>query len=304
MSTCCIISPCHIFVLLIFHLRNSTQIVKLIFWSKNRTYKKERGIKMEKADNVKIKEFLEGVSKIVGNRIGEIYSSAKGRTYFIQAPKIGSPMLLKHYDGRLFIDINPLDYYKIASGKISPMDYISTAKWLIGYYWGGASMVDGAYYQPFDIVGRQEEVRCYFKNLSCSKNGSKVENTSIEEQCKNCIAQNCMFKETKIDPRIELFKAICERFEREFPGYKISKFFCIRTNCSEIRLRANKSRYDGEQFSFTAYFSDIVIHELLMHEIEPKDWKEYANRFNFFVVQRFDTKLVKATMENVEKAFQ
>ena len=241
--------------------------------------REERRIPMENISN--IKKFATEVSEIIGERIEDVFPSAKGRSYFIQPPKLGAPMILKHYEGTLFIDIHPIEYKGIASGSISVHEYILSANWQIGFYFCGVSMLDGGFYKPFDIVGHKDEANAYFKNIEDRK-------SIIQEQ---------------EDPRKYLFKALRKRFWKEYPGYTISKMFCGNFAYNEVRLRANKNYLEGEPFSFAAYVSEQVIRSLLMHEIEPKDWDSYVDEFKFFILKRFNTRMENATKESVKKAF-
>ncbi len=91
--------------------------------------REERRIPMENISN--IQKFATEVSETIGERIEDVFPSAKGRSYFIQPPKLGAPMILKHYEGTLFIDIHPIEYKGIASGSISVHAYILSANWQI-----------------------------------------------------------------------------------------------------------------------------------------------------------------------------
>ena len=124
---------------------------------------------MENNNNVNVNNFATELSELIGQHIGldHIHPSTEGRYYYIQAPKTGAPMLLHHYRGPFFIDIHPDDLEDISSGKVSAHEYITSANWQVGYYWGGGSMVGGGYYQPIDLVGRRDEVRRYLQILSC-----------------------------------------------------------------------------------------------------------------------------------------
>ena len=218
--------------------------------------------------------------------------------YYIQAPKVGAPMLLHHYRGPFFIDIHPDDFEALTSGKISAHEYISSANWQVGYYWGGGCMVGGGYYQPLDLVGRRDEVRRYLQILSCR--GSKVSCGYMpsEQSCANCSVENCPFSEYKEgswdeemrehDPRCDLFKALCERFKQENPGYTLRGFLCGGIPDGEIWLTPNGRYTVEEPFSFMAYASESLIRTLLMHESEPENWTEYAKSFQFRVHKRFE----------------
>lgn len=261
-----------------------------------------------------IQDFATELGEIVGQHIGveHIHPSTEGRYYYIQAPKEGAPMLLNHYRGPFFVDIHPDDYNRIANGEISAHDYIFSANWQIGYYWGGGSMIGGGYYQPFDIVGRQDEVRRYLKILSCHGKQRVSGYVPTEKQCTDCTVENCPHSKYKkgnrneempeTDPRRELFFALFKRFEKEYPGYTLRGFLCGKIPDGEIWLSPNGYYSKGETFAFTVYASDSVIQSLLMHEIVPESWEEYAEKFTLCIFA--SNGAIDATPKNVYKAFK
>ena len=267
-------------------------------------------------DNTNIINFANELTELTGQHIGldHIHPSTEGRYYYIQAPKAGAPMLLNHYRGPFFIDIHPDDYDSLVSGKVSAHDYIVSANWQVGYYWGGGSMVGGGYYQPIDIIGRKDEVRRYFNILSCRGNRLASGYMPTEDVCKNCSVDNCPFSKFKqgswddemdeYDPRRDLFKALCKRFEQENPGYTLRGFLCGGIHDGEIWIRPNGRYSEEEPISFLAYASNSVIQSLLMHETVPENWDEYANEFNFRIHKMFDSQTFEVTPETLEKAYE
>ena len=150
-------------------------------------------------DNTNIINFANELTELTGQHIGldHIHPSTEGRYYYIQAPKAGAPMLLNHYRGPFFIDIHPDDFEDISSGKVSAHEYITSANWQVGYYWGGGSMVGGGYYQPLDLVGRRDEVRRYLQILSCRGNRRSSGYMPSEKNCADCSVENCPFSKYK-----------------------------------------------------------------------------------------------------------
>lgn len=251
-----------------------------------------------------VNNFAIELSELIGQHIDmvHIHLSKKGRNYQIQAPKSGAPMLLHHYNGYFFIDIHPDDFEDISSGKISAYKYITSANWQVGYYWGGTFMT-GGYYQPLDLVGRRDEVRRYLQILSCRGYRQSCGYRPSELNCADCSVENCPYNEgnwdaeiQEHDPRIDLFKALTERFEQENPGYTLCGFRCGGIPDVEIWIDPNGRSTENERFSFTAYASDSVIRSLLMHEIEPENWTEYVKKF------RFRNQKVFIGMDNTMKA--
>lgn len=264
-------------------------------------------------ENTNIRKFAVELGYIVDQHIGldHIHPSTGCREYYIQSPKVGAPMLLKHYRGPFFVDIHPDDYDRITNGEISAHEYILSANWQIGYYQGGGSMVGGGYYQPFDIISRKAEVRRYFKIISCRVNSHASGYMPTKEVCAECSVKNCPVSYYKkgnwdkeipeVDPRCKLFDALVKRFEEEHPDYTLRGFLCGSIPDDEIRLSPNRPR-SGDP-SFTAYASNSVIQSLLIHEIMPENWEEYAGKFKFCIHKMFDSEVFDATKENVEKAF-
>lgn len=271
---------------------------------------------MESTNKDYIKEFLDEIYDITGMRVGpeHIHPSIAGREYYIQAPKTGAPMLLHHYRGPFFIDIHPDDFDKISSGEKSPHEYITEAKWQVGYYWGNGNMVGGGYYQPIDIVGRKDEVRRYLKILSCRGFYQSCGYMPSVENCADCSVENCPFSKYKQgdwaaempepDPRRDLFRALLKRFEEENHGYSLRGFLCGKIPDGEVWIFPNGHYTEDEPFTFTAYASDSVIRSLLMHETEPENWVAYAQSFQFRIHKLFDKQSYDVCEETLEKAFE
>ena len=279
-------------------------------------YIEKRKGEKKMTENKNLNRFAEEVSRIIGQHIGldHIHPSTEGRFYYIQAPKSGAPMLLKHYRGPYFIDIHPDDFDEIASGKVSAHDYVTSANWMVGYYWGGGSMIGGGYYQPVDILGRKEEVRRYLRILSCRTHYHSSGYQPYEEECTKCTVENCPFSKYKegrwtdemeeFDPRIEFFRALRARFQLEYPGYSLRGFLCGEHPDGEIRISPIGRYSKEESFSFVAYASSDIIRSLLMHETEPEDWNEYAKSFEFRIHKLLDNQTYAVNSENLEKAYE
>ena len=175
-------------------------------------------------------------------------------------------------------------------------------------------MVGGGYYQPLDLVGRRDEVRRYLTILSCRGHLRSSGYMPTEDACNNCPVNNCPFSKFKQgswddemaehDPRYDLFKALCKRFEQENPGYTLSGFFCGKIPEKEVWISANLHFCEEDPFSLTASVSNSVIQSLLTHETVPENWDEYARGFNFRIHQMFDSQTYEVTPEALEKAFE
>lgn len=267
-------------------------------------------------NKVNLNNFASEISALSAQNISidHIHPSTEGRYYYIQAPKPGAPMLLHHYRGTFFIDIHPDDLADICSGKVTAHEYITSANWQVGYYWGGGSMVTGGYYQPLDIIGRRNEVQRYLKILSCRGYCHSCGSMPTEKNCAACSVEKCPFSSFKKgkwkaempehDPRCDLFKALLERFEKENPGYTLRGFLCGGIPDGEIWLSPNGRYTEGEPLAFTVYVSESVIRALMMHETEPESWTEYAKSFEFRIYKRLEEQSYEANNETLEKAFE
>ena len=260
--------------------------------------------------------FAKELSTIIGQSITleHIHPTTGGRFYYIQAPEEGSPMLLHHYRGPYFVDMHPNDIGKIETGKISPHDYIMTANWLVGYYWGGGSMVGGGFYQPMDIVDNQDEVQRYLKILRCRGQRLASGYMPTERQCLECSVNDCPFSRFKTgswenemkedDPRITLFNALRIRFEKEFPGYTFRGFLCSKISDDTIMLSPNGRFQEKDPYAFTIYASENVIRGLLMKRIQPENWDKYAATFKFVIHKNFSDEYMDPTPENIKDIFK
>lgn len=261
-----------------------------------------------------ITKFSNMMSKISGQYIGldHIHPSDKGRYYYIQAPREGFPMLLHHYRGPFFIDLNPEDFNKIVSGEVDARDFIMQSNWLVGYYWGGGSMISGGYYQPFDLNNR-DDLQRYLKILSCRGSKRSSGYQASEETCAECPVDNCPFSRFKDgswnnerkedDPRIHLFNALDRRFSKEYPKYELHGCLCGELPEREIRLRAMKHYSFEEEKSLEVFLPESLVQDLLMHMIVPEDWDEFAKEFKFTVDIFLKEDVYDLTPENIKMVF-
>lgn len=261
--------------------------------------------------------FTEELSTLVGKSIGRDHiHEGIGRYYYIQPTKKGHPMLLNHYRGPFIVDIHPDDFKGLESGELDAHEFIHTANWQIGYYWGGGSTF-GGYYQPFDIVGHSDEVKRYFSILYCRGNRLSSGYMPTEDYCNACTVENCPFSNYKKgnwktelnehDPRINFFDTLKRRFEKEYPGYTLHGFFsafeCGSIPNNQIWIRSNGHYNDDAPYSFTAYVSAETIRGLLMREIEPENWDKYAESFMFLHAELSDENHDVVTMERIKEIF-
>ena len=252
---------------------------------------KGRSIRMA---NHYIQDLAQELTELTGQRIGSdhIHPSRYGRSQFIQPPKAGAPMLLHHYDGYFLVDMHPNDFNDISSGTVNPHDYITSANWLVGYYWGGMSMTLGSYYQPLDIVGKKENVQHYLNILSCR--GKLVTSGYMpnDEACRNCSNVNCCsFRDLNLgnwegempepDLRVSLFDAIKKRFERKYPRFTLKGITSFPIPEGEIWLVPNPRISENSQYSFMVKAPDTLIQNLLMRENVPHSMTDFVETLTF-----------------------
>ena len=236
---------------------------------------------MKKSENMNT--FAKLVSDIVGEAINpeEHIHIGSGRAYYIQPTLDGAPMLLRHYRGSLFIDMSEADYNAINSGSIDAEKYVNSSNWLLGYYWGGGSMVGGGYYQPIDLVNRSEDVKRYIRILSCRTSRVSSGYRPTEDQCTNCSVKNCPFSTAECnkgilenetiqekDPRHDIFKLVLEKFENQFPGYTLrgmlSAFKDGDMKENECLVRANKRYQENDPYSLV----QIMLHGVYVDPVK------------------------------------
>lgn len=265
--------------------------------------------------NTNLEEFARQLSELIGQKIttDHIHPAKSGRYYYVQAPKEGYPLVLHHYRGPFCLDIHPNDFKRIETGEVSATEYISNANWLVGYYWGGGSMISGGYYQPMDIIGSQQEVKRYLKILACRGFNRASGYMPTEANCLACNVSNCPFSQYKkgdwenemkeYDPRIQFLNALRRRFETQFPGYIISKLLYSEGLDDDTVLLYPLARLsDGQLASFEACISENVTRNLLIRNVSPENWEDYVESFDMKVRLKNDN-IEYATKENIQAVF-
>lgn len=280
---------------------------------------------------MKTSENMNTFAKLVSNIVGETITNehihvGTGRYYYIQPAVDGAPMLLRHYRGPLFIDMSKNDYNGIVSGTIDAEEYVMTANWMVGYYWGGGTMIGsgsygGAFYQPIDIVNRSEEVKRYIRILSCRTHRQSSGYRPTAEACENCSIKNCPFSSAESnrgewenetikeeDPRHEIFKLLSEKFETQFPGYSLKGFLCSfedgNMQSNESFVRANTRFQEADGYTFMVYLSAETIRGLLMHTISIDDAKEIVEGITFYHSEWGMDGTPEVTLDSIKKIFE
>lgn len=257
-----------------------------------------------------IKRFCMELSEIVDQKITyeHVHPVTDGRYYYTQAPEEGFPMLLRHYRGVYCVDIHPNDYKKMEMGEITPRQYIYSAKFLVGYYWGGGSVFSGAYYQPLDIINQKEEVQRYLKILSCRGNRRSSGHTPDFEDCTNCSVENCPMSNFKngswdkeiqeVDYRKDFYKALVIRMN--YQSYTIAGLYTgNEVPENSIYLMPIVSASDIENTRLESRISVNTMNALMKQEIKPDDWDKYIELFKIYVFDHYQREYVPATKENI-----
>lgn len=265
--------------------------------------------------NINLINFATELSTIIGRHIGldHIHTSTNGRTGYIPAPEAGAPLLLHHYRGPFFVDIHPDDLKNIMSGKVNSHDYIYSAAWLVGYYWGGPSTIDGGYFQPMDIIGKQVEVRRYLQILSCRGHYISSGYMPFEGHCQECSLESCPFSNYKegsweneveeYDPRIDFFNAAVRLLKNQIPGYS---FVYVDSHgfTDDTLVLVPYPRFDASKpLSFSLRASRSLLWDLLKHKVVPENFDEYVKGFRVKLWDLSWPDLLDVTEENLKLAF-
>lgn len=176
------------------------------------------------------------VSPLIGRVIDEenIHTDEQGWYYYIPAKSLKKrhPLIMNHYRGPLFMVIPMDDWNELMEDKISVTDYVDESRWNFGYYWGGGSMLYGAYWMPIEEKGIHdtEKISRYLRILSCRTHNRASGYMPDEERCKNCSVEHCPFSPfaeknagaswdnelPEHDLRKDLFELIKNRIKKEF----------------------------------------------------------------------------------------
>lgn len=194
----------------------------------------------EQTDDFRL-EFAEKVSKLIDYplEIKHIHSDEPGWDYYIRNLRPGWPLLLIHYRGPLMAVIPAEDYRKLQSGHLSVDQYIVDSRFSYGYFRGGGDILNGVYWQPFelstgihfpDLIGR------YLRIMNCRMCRSVSGHRPEEFECQACPLEqsSCPFSpfnetgtwEREIqekDRRAEMLSVIRERILTEM-GFHVVEF--------------------------------------------------------------------------------
>lgn len=249
-----------------------------------------------------LKELSTKISELIGYQLGEdhihrIQNDGTGYHYYVQSLKPGYPVLVMHYRGPLVLMLPLDDARRLNREEISVDDYIETSHFSYGYYWGGGSMINGAYWQPFEVgtgIHDKERISRYLHILDCRTEKISSGYPPTEEKCQKCPldATNCPFSplnqtgswENEVhepDRRRELFKAINKRLNREL-GFSWAIRQSHSGDWNELRL------YPGwEPDTVEAYVNKDLLNDLLYHPDQDRDLEQMANDFVISIAKPF-----------------
>lgn len=265
--------------------------------------------------------FEQELSDICGERIGLNHiHEGSGREYYIQATEKNKPMLLRHYRGPLFVDLHKDDLLGLQSGAIDANEFIHSANWQVGYYWGGGSMMEGGYYQPVDIMNHRDDLQRYLRILSCRTNKRSSGHIPSAENCAKCTVENCPFSPydckygnwkdepiQEFDPRVPFFKELTKKFEQLYPGYTIRGWLCnFRDDVipdKQAWVRANSRWMEEDPYSFMIFVDAKIVRGLLMHEINGEDAEQFIKQCTFHHAEYNETGHPQVTIEHIKEIF-
>lgn len=234
------------------------------------------------------------VNECTGHYLGtdHVHSDVNGWYYYIQKKslKANHPLLMNHYRGPLFAVIPHEDYARLERGEIDPIAYVDNAKWSFGYYWGGGSMIGGAFWQPLEEgtgIHDKEKISRYLSILRCRTHRNSSGYMPTEENCQKCAVNNCPFSKyaeknanadwalevQEHDYRIELFNAVIKRVQEELL-LKVSGAFCYDGNNALLIPNDNGLK------SCAIYLPVSILNDILYNPGE-RDWEKMASEFIF-----------------------
>ncbi len=178
----------------------------------------------------------------ISDRIGHIiatenvHTDESGWFYYIPANSLKAkhPLIMNHYRGPLFVVIPLQDMKEIENEKITVPEYIDTAIWSYGYFWGGGALLSGVYWQILEGgkpgINDKAKIERYLTILACRTHKRSSGYMPTEQRCANCKVESCPFSKyieknydadwknevQEYDARVELYKSISRRSKEQF----------------------------------------------------------------------------------------
>lgn len=236
-------------------------------------------------------ELSEKITELIGFHLGpdhihHILEDGTGYYYYIRKLKPNHPVFAMHYRGPLVLMLPYQDFCQLDQEEITVDEYIATAHFNYGYFWGGGGLISGGYWQPFGTepgIHDKERISRYFRILSCRTNKISSGYPPTEEKCAKCQldATACPYSplnqtgcwENEVsepDGRYELFKAARDRVEKEL-GFKVVTISYHDNDISELHVFP---MYEPNTVGIG--FGQSLLNDLLYHPEQEHDWHQMA----------------------------
>ena len=246
---------------------------------------------MSELKEVILIELSEKITELIGFHLGpdhihHILEDGTGYHYHIRKLKPGYPVLAMHYRGPLVLMLPYEDFCQLNREEITVDEYIATAHFNYGYYWGGGGLISGGYWQPFGTesgIHDKERISRYFHILSCRTNKISSGYSPTEERCAKCQLDattcpcsplnqtGCWENEvSEPDGRYELFKAARGRVEKEL-GFKVVTISYHDNDISELKVFP---MYEPNTVGIS--FGQSLLNDLLYYPEQEHDWHQMA----------------------------
>lgn len=240
-------------------------------------------------------EMSEKITTLVGYPLqaGWIVHDDPGFHYYIRNLRPGYPICVMDYHvmpGRrpeLMLVLPYADYRRLEKVEYSVEEYLTTAHFSFGYYWGGGSVL-GAYWQPLEAesgIHDTERIKRYLWQMACRTYVHSLGHDNPAELCASCPlkaetcphsalvtnSERCWKSEiSEFDGRVKLFNALIDRISAELR-------FGVRGVLSHTGAKDILELYAGyEPESVQIRVSQELLNDLLYHPEPERNWGELA----------------------------
>ena len=183
------------------------------------------------------------VSVLVGHDIDakHVHSDKEGWSFYIPAKSLweNHPLIMCHYHGPIFIVIPYNDWEKLENEQVYVTEYVDNANWSYGYYWEGASLLNGVHWQPLENqpgIHDTKKIQRYLKILLCRTNLLVSGYKPDTEECVLCEVNHCPFSPCKsplaswdnevqeVDDRVRLYGIVSKNLMKRFKFKTVNCF--------------------------------------------------------------------------------
>lgn len=206
---------------------------------------------MHKQSNLEnLNEVLE---RSIGCKIGIKYiqNDKKGMLKYVPAGSLyrRKPLILSHFVGKLMVILPARDYLELIRGKIAPQKYVDEAIWHYGYFWGGANIKNGVFWETLEGgkpgIHDTKKVQRYLTMMQCRTAQHHLGMEAFDKaQCANCTQKACPMSPI-------LAKNAGASLENEFGDHKMR-----RAEFYDAVVAFVKERFD---FKVSGFFIDEKI---------------------------------------------